>query len=156
MLCHVVGFVSTRRPKDRFPSRSGKGQTWTAYGITVVVGRAVRVQRSTAVAVAVSVPIAVAMHDGNPWPDHGVVGSNSADVLARQAAMNRDSLAGVRAAEDFAVLSEVGEQPAVRDVGLDVDVQEVLRERVADGRRPSAADLHRSERSRGSPSDSEP
>jgi hypothetical protein len=41
--------------------------------------------------------------------------------------MHRNSIFAVGAAEDLAVLSQVREKPAIRDLQLDVDVQEMLR-----------------------------
>ena len=63
------------------------------------------------------------------------VGPDAAGIFLRQAAMDRHAVARERAAEDFAVLGQVGQQPAVGDVGFDVDVEKVLRQRHRSRRR---------------------
>ena len=83
--------------------------------------------------VHVAVAVVMARHSRSRSRTAASSGANAAGVFLRQAAMDRHAVAGERAAEDLAVLGQIGQQPAVGDVGFDVDVEEMLRERFAHG-----------------------
>ena len=46
--------------------------------------------------------------------------------------MNRDAIIRVRAAENLAVLGQRRQQAAVGNIGIHIDIQEMVRERITD------------------------
>ena len=71
---------------------------------------------------AVSIRVAT-----GPRANHGFLRRDLAEELPRHPTMDRDSVVGVGAAEYFAVLGQVSQQPAIGDSCFDVNVLKIVR-----------------------------